>query len=99
LAEARNILDGLIYTTSRSLDEYGSGLSDRDFQIVEDAIRVAEEAVDSNDSEQILDAQDGLGLGAERLAESIYSVAAEGIGEDLEESELIDDKSALNDPA
>lgn len=98
LAETRNILDGLIYTTSRSLDEYGSGLSDRDFEIIEDAIRVAEQAIVSNDHEAILDAQDGLGLAAERLAESIYAVAAEDMGENFEESELVDEKSALTDP-
>lgn len=98
LAETRNILDGLIYTTSRSLDEYGSGLSDRDFEIIEDAIRVAEQAIVSNDHEAILDAQDGLGLAAERLAESIYAVAAEDMGENFEESEFVDEKSALTDP-
>ena len=102
LAEARNSLDGLIYTTSRSLDEYGSGLSDRDFQIVEDAIRVAEEAIDSTDQEELHDAQDGLGLAAERLAESIYAVAAEGFVDDMdeagEEEEIVDDEEGLADP-
>jgi molecular chaperone DnaK len=101
LAETRNILDGLIYTTSRSLDEYGSGLSERDFEMIEDAIRVAEDAVASSDPEAILDAQDGLGLAAERLAESIYSVASENYDGDLpvEEEELVDDAVSHSDPA
>ena len=55
IAEARNKLDGLIYTSSRSLDEYGASLSERDFDIIDDAIRMAEEALTSQDLEEILD--------------------------------------------
>jgi len=81
LAEARNQLDGLIYTSSRSLDEYGAGLSERDFDIIDDAIRMAEEALNSQDIENILDAKDTLGVATERLAESIYQTAATNLDE------------------
>jgi len=97
IAEARNSIDGLIYTTSRSLDEYGSGLGDRDFQLIEDAIRNAEQAMESTDIEEIMDAQDGLSMAAERLAESIYAVAAEGLDGAIGEEELVDDEEELVD--
>jgi len=97
IAEARNSIDGLIYTTSRSLDEYGSGLGDRDFQLIEDAIRNAEQAMESTDIEEIMDAQDGLSMAAERLAESIYAVAAEGLDGAIGDEELVDDEEELVD--
>ena len=99
LAEARNTLDGLIYTTSRSLDEYGSGLSDRDYTMIDDAIRAAGTAIDGGDLEAILDAQDGLGLAAEKLAETIYAVASEDFDEMIDDDEeIIEGDAAISDP-
>ena len=95
IAEARNQLDGLIYTSSRSLDEYGASLSERDFDIIDDAIRMAEEALTSQDIEEILDAKDTLGVATERLAESIYKSAST----QLEVDEVDDEPSEEEAPA
>ena len=95
IAEARNTLDGLIYTSSRSLDEYGASLSDADFDVIEQAIRDAEEALDSTDIEEILDAKDTLSVATERLAESIYSSAAAGLDDfDFEEDDDVMEEEA-----
>jgi molecular chaperone DnaK len=93
LAEARNKLDGLLYTSSRSLDEYGSGLSERDFDIIDNAIRMAEEVLDSQDIEEILDAKDTLGVATERLAESIYQTATTQLDADEFDGETSEEDS------
>ena len=74
MAETRNGLDGLIYHKPLTRRIWLRSLRSR-FQIIEDAIRVAESAMESTEMDEVLDAQDGLSLAAERLAESIYAVA------------------------
>ncbi len=91
IGEARNSLDGLIYTTRRSLDEYGANLSEEDFNAIRDAILAAEDSLDSADLDFILDCKDHLAVAAQRLAESIYAAAAEEVDEYIEDDEDWDD--------
>ncbi len=93
VGESRNELDGLIYTTRRSLDEYGANLSESDFNAIRDAILAAEDSLDSADLEFILDCKDHLAVAAQRLAESIYAAAAEEVDEYVEEEDWEDDFS------
>ena len=86
IAEAKNTLDGLIYTTRRSLDEYGGGLSVEDRDHIKETIAYAEQCIDASDIEVVQDAHDRLALAAQRLAESIYEAAHEGLDEELSES-------------
>jgi molecular chaperone DnaK len=74
-AEARNRLDGLIYTSRRSLDEYGELLSAGDARAVRDAIALAESAMDSNQRDTIAAAHESLAIASQRIAESIYASA------------------------
>ncbi len=99
LGEARNHLDGLIYTSRRSLDEYGSNLDEKDFNAIRDAILAAEDSLDSNDLEFIVDCKEHLALAAHRLAESIYAAAADDVDEYIEDEDWDDDFSDSDDAA
>ncbi|MCB9741141.1 MAG: molecular chaperone DnaK [Alphaproteobacteria bacterium] len=91
-AEARNTLDGLIYTTRRSLDEYGSGLSADDRGAIEDALADAEDVLESPHADEIREAHDALAAVAQRLAESIYAAVADELADDDEDWDFDDDE-------
>jgi molecular chaperone DnaK len=93
VVEAQNDLDGLVYTTGRSLEEFGDGLTERDREIIQDALEGAEDAVESTDLDLLLDAKDALSVAAQRLAESIYSSspAPDGEADDLGDEPPEDD--------
>jgi molecular chaperone DnaK len=74
-AEARNRLDGLIYTTRRSLDEYGDLLDAGNAAQIREALTVAERAMDTGDSAVVARAHEALAVAAQRIAESIYAAA------------------------
>ncbi len=76
-AEAKNLLDGLVYTTRRSLDEYGAALSTDDRGVIIEALNQAEAVMDSGDLELLTEARRELSSAAERLASAIYEAAAE----------------------
>ena len=90
-AEARNQLDGLVYNTARSYEEFGDPLSREDAEEIEQLLAAAEDAMESGDLEVIQEAHDALFVAAQRLADIIYS----GIS-DVFDDELFDDDD-LND--
>jgi len=71
-AAARNQLDGMIYNTSRSFEEFGSELSADAAQAIREALDEGEAALDSGDYERIQAAHDNLFQTAQLLAEAIY---------------------------
>ena len=75
LAEERNQLDGLVYATRRSLEEYAASVSAADAMHIREAIHVAEEVLDSGDGDALGRARERLALAAQRLSESIYASA------------------------
>jgi molecular chaperone DnaK len=95
-AEARNQLDGLVYNTARSYEEFGDPLSREDAEEIEQLLAAAEDAMESGDLEVIQEAHDALFVAAQRLADIIYS----GIS-DVFDDELFDDDDLnedLSDP-
>jgi molecular chaperone DnaK len=72
VAEGKNQLDGLIYNTARTMDEFASSLSDEDAQVIQDALYAAEDAMESQDLGLVQDAYDNLFASAQRLADAIY---------------------------
>ena len=50
--EARNQLDSLIYTTEKSLKEFGDKVDSGEKQNIEDAMAKAKKAMESNDRER-----------------------------------------------
>ena len=83
LAEAKNRLDGLLYTTRRSMDEYGELLNAASVSVLKEAIYTTERALDSADPRFIEQAHQSLALASQRLAEAVYAAARRGTpGED-----------------
>ncbi len=77
LAEARNQLDTLIYTTEKSLKEYGDKVDSGDKQNIEDAIAKAKKAMETNDLSAIKSAQEELTRSSHKLAEAMYAKASQ----------------------
>jgi molecular chaperone DnaK len=75
LAEERNHIDGLIYTTRRSLEEYAASVTSEDAGQIRDAIHAAEAVLEDRDPDALARARERLGVAAQRLSESIYASA------------------------
>ena len=74
-AESRNQLDGLIYTSRRSLEEYADAVSPTDAMSIRESIATAESVLESNNMDALNRARERLALSAEKLSESIYAAA------------------------
>jgi molecular chaperone DnaK len=83
LIEERNKLDHVIYQAEKSLAEHGSKLAEADKTSVEDALREAREAKDSDDLAKVKAAFDKLTQASQELSRVAYeqaSGAAAGAG-------------------
>jgi len=81
VAEAKNQLDGLVYNTARSFDEFGDQLEKEDADELRAALRNAESAMDSADLDFIQEAHDILFEAAQSLADAIYGGLRDTIDE------------------
>jgi len=77
LAEARNNLDSLIYTTEKSLREYGDKIDPSEKKAIEEAIEAAKKAMESNEISTIKSASDNLTQTSHKLAEAMYAKASQ----------------------
>jgi molecular chaperone DnaK len=77
LAEARNNLDSLIYTTEKSLGEYGDKIDASEKKAIEEAIEAAKKALESNEISTIKSAADTLTQTSHKLAEAMYAKASQ----------------------
>ena len=75
-AELRNEVDTLIYSTERSLKEYGDKVSQEEREKIEKALKATREALAGSDIEKIKQAQEELSKASHRLAEEVYKEAA-----------------------
>ena len=82
LVEARNQLDGLIYNTRRSFEEFGSSLSNEDGIAVRDALASADRALEAGDLQAVEDAHKALSNTAQTLADAIYGSLGDSLGGD-----------------
>ena len=89
VAEAKNQLEGLLYSTTRSLDEFGSVLLDEDRASVAAALDEASAAMDAQDLDEVKMAHQGLFEGAQLLANAIYGGLRDTVEEEM--SSEIDD--------
>jgi molecular chaperone DnaK len=74
-AEARNKLDNLIYSTEKSLKEYGASLDESTKKGIEDALATAKSKLESTDAEELNRAAEALSAASHKLAEAMYSKA------------------------
>jgi molecular chaperone DnaK len=72
-AEARNKLDNLIYTTEKTLKDYGSQLDEASRKSVEDALAEAKTKLESKDADELNRAAETLANASHKLAEAMYS--------------------------
>jgi len=75
-AELRNQVDTLIYSTERSLKEYGDKVSQEERENIEKALKATKEALAGSDLEKIKQTQEELTKASHRLAEEVYKEAA-----------------------
>ena len=72
-AEARNKLDNLVYTTEKTLKDYGSGLDEASRKSVEEALANAKSKLESKDPDEMNRAAEALSNASHKLAEAMYS--------------------------
>jgi len=77
LVEARNQLDGLIYSTEASLKENGDKIEDADRKELEAALADAKEAMEGEEPEAINNAREALQQSAMKLGEAMYKASQE----------------------
>ncbi len=85
LIEARNHADSLIYSTEKSLKEFGDKIDAGEKQKIEDGVAKLKKAMEGNDPAAIKTATDELTQAAHKLAEAVYSKADQaGAGHESE---------------
>ncbi|MGH7905522.1 MAG: Hsp70 family protein, partial [Candidatus Binataceae bacterium] len=77
-AEARNKLDNLIYTTEKTLKDYGSQLDEDSRKSIDDAMAQAREKLESTDPDEMNRAAETLASASHKLAEAMYSKTRQG---------------------
>ncbi len=77
LADQRNMADGLIYTTEKSLDEYQAMLNENDIADIREDLEALKRVYDSPDLEKLRAAIQRLEGSSHRIAEAMYQEALE----------------------
>ncbi len=75
LIEARNHADSLVYTTEKSLKEYGDKIDAAEKQKIEDAVAALKKAMEGSDADAIKKGSDELMQASHKLAEAVYAKA------------------------
>ena len=74
--EARNQLDSLIYSTEKSLKEYGNDLDAGVKENIENALKKAKETLEGQDTQAMRTAAEQLSQSSHKLAEAMYAKAS-----------------------
>jgi molecular chaperone DnaK len=77
LAESRNKLDNLIYTTEKTLKDYGAQLDEAGRKSIEEAITAAKAKLESKEPAEMDAASEALSKASHKLAEAMYSKTRE----------------------
>jgi molecular chaperone DnaK len=76
LIEARNQADNLIYSTEKSLKEFGDKIEAAEKQKIEDAVAALKKAMEGSDAELLKKASEDLMQASHKLAEAVYAKGA-----------------------
>lgn len=82
--EVRNEADSLLYSTEKSLKEYGDKISEEEKSAIESAMESLKEAMSSGSVEEIKSNTEALQQAAYKLAEEMYKATAAESAEDEE---------------
>jgi molecular chaperone DnaK len=77
IADLKNMADGLMYTTEKSLEEYASMLTDDDIKDIKEDLASLKKVYDSNDVDRIKAAIQRLEGSSHRIAEAMYREATD----------------------
>ncbi len=77
LIEARNQADNLIYSTEKSLKEFGDKIDAAEKKKIEDAAAALKKAMEGNDLDLIKKSSDELMQASHKLAEAVYAKAGQ----------------------
>lgn len=77
LVEARNIADSLIYSTEKSLKEYGGKVGDAEKSAIEADLAALKEAVKADDAAAIKSKTEALSQSSMKLGEAMYKASQE----------------------
>ena len=97
IVEARNELEGLLYTTERSLEEYGDAIAFEDLMAIREAVTKAQAALKSNSVEVLRAARGTLGEAAQAIADALYAgsmAEAESMAASMDLSEFDESEEA-----
>jgi molecular chaperone DnaK len=78
LTNARNQLDGLVHTVKKSLAEHGDKIDAAEKEKIEEAVKKSEEALKTDDKDQIEAASQALATASQKLGEIMYGKAGGG---------------------
>jgi molecular chaperone DnaK len=92
--EARNQLDTLVYSTEKSLGEYGADLDAGIKENIETALKQAKEVLDGQDSDAMRKAAEQLSQASHKLAEAIYAKASQQQAAQQQNAEKPEEKDA-----
>jgi molecular chaperone DnaK len=99
--EARNQLDSLIYSTEKSLKEYGNDLDAGVKENIENALKKAKETLEGQDAQAMRTAAEQLSQSSHKLAEAMYAKASRQPGQeasgDAKEQPTSDGKKKKDD--
>lgn len=82
LADVRGNAEGLIYTTEKSLEEYGHVLGEEDRNDISAFLEELKRELEGSDVEATKEAIKRLEAASHKMAEAMYSEAAEALGDD-----------------
>jgi molecular chaperone DnaK len=101
MVEARNAADSLVYTTEKSLTDYGDKIETADKSAIESALTELKEAMEGEDVEAVKTKTEALSQVAMKLGEAMYRAsqeeAAAGDGADAAEGAGANDASGAGD--
>jgi molecular chaperone DnaK len=80
MIEMKTNLEGLIYSTKKSMEEFADRLEEDDRKAIDERLARAEEMIKVEDYDNIKKANDELNEAAHKLAEALYSQTTKGEG-------------------
>ena len=78
LIEAKNQGDNLVYSTEKSLKEFGDKIDAAEKQKIEEGVAALKKALEGSDTEEIKKASESLMQASHKLAEAVYAKAQPG---------------------
>jgi len=96
VVDAKNHAESLIFSTEKSLKEYGDKISDEERKAIEDAKAALQEAVDLDDSEKIKEHTSQLAQASMKLGEAVYKASQNEPPSEAADTQGSDDLGSQN---